>query len=301
MTLIVTTVSPKLVTMVGDRRLTNSLGVVDDDAGKMGHWLCRDATMLYGYTGLARAAGFDMPTWIGETLGKVAEEADFAFLPMVSRLAGELTVLVATHPQLRHVLQKHTSVILAGYMGNGDPASVIISNFENGSGTPRAEASHQFEWVSWRGDHRSGQTSSASFLTGCYRPVRGGPLIELNELVLNGKPEKALIGKSIDLILTASKSPESGGTVGASMLAATLAPPNNHVPRIPSSRYISEHQRDKISLLDQSVTLPESPVMSVRGVEIVFKEGDISPISKQSRNSPCSCGSGRKYKKCHGR
>ncbi|MCZ7463551.1 SEC-C domain-containing protein [Rhizobium rhizogenes] len=299
MTLIITTVGPNVVTMVGDRRLSYDGKILEDDAGKMGHWVCEDASMLYAYTGVAKAGSFDLRKWIQNTLQSVAADGGFGFLAMVSRLCTAATDIFEKHPVLKKVSDKRTTIIFAGYMGNGDPAAALVSNFENDGDFPLKNAMDHFEWCSWRATKQTAD-ASATFMTGNISGLKFSRWSELNDLVLQGRPEAALRGKSVDLLLEAASSPLSGVTIGKRLLSASLTRPKGNIPPVPSSLYITDEASSVIYGLDE-VTTMEAASVAIHGMTLSFDDGDIAVFPRRRVNEPCSCGSGKKYKRCHGR
>ena len=49
------------------------------------------------------------------------------------------------------------------------------------------------------------------------------------------------------------------------------------------------------------VSMPSHGVVMVKGLQLVGGDGNIITVKEPGRNSPCPCGSGKKYKKCCGR
>jgi hypothetical protein len=298
-TLIITTVGPAAATMVGDRRLTANGRLVDDDAGKQGYWLCSDAAVLYAYSGIARAGSFDLQKWIPDTFYNVAEDGDFAFVPMISRLAAQTSEKFASHRLIKNAPDRRTTITFAGFMGNGDPVAAIVSNYEGSEDYQRDKAGDTFTWTTWRGTDRT-PDASATFLTGNLMGLKFSRWSELNDLLLEGRPPKALRGKSIDLLTEAAESSSSAGTVGKRMLASTLLAPSERQPPEPSSLYISDVATPTIHALDMVTTLPGSRSV-IWGVTMGMTDGSIARFPTQPRNAMCKCGSGLKYKRCHGR
>lgn len=303
MTLIITTVSPLQVTMVGDRRLTAAGKVVDENAGKQGHWVSSDSSVLYGYTGLARARNFELSRFIADTLVDVAEEGNFAFLPMLSRLEVALTELFSTHHQLKAAVDKRTTIVFAGFMGNGDPVSAMVSNFEDFSSEeyPRAVADKEFIWSARRGNRNAGITASMCHAAGAYRPIGGLGLQQLNDLLLQSKSHVALRMKSIELIRLAAASELSGGTIGREYLSTYLPAPIDGQPPMPTVAFVSDAPRNAMPLLDQITTTGPGQCGVIHDVSIGSTDGSPVVFPRQPRNSRCVCGSGRKFKHCHGK
>lgn len=303
MTLIISTVSPLAATMVGDRRLTSGGKIVDESAGKQGHWITADASVLYGYTGIARASKFSMPVWIADKLFELAPKAEYLFQGTIALLAEELTELLRSHPQIRLAPDKRTTIVFSGFMGNGDPTFAVVSNFEDldHASIVKPVADEVVSWHARRGEREKGIGASMCHAAGAFRAIGGKGLSDLNQLMMAGRSHLALRQKSADLIKIASASEISGGTIGRKLQSAYLPPPINGEPPTPTVGFISDVPTAEISLLDKVVTYSAELRSVTRDIKIASADGSFVVLAKQPRNERCKCGSGKKFKHCHGR
>lgn len=301
MTLIITTVSPNVVTMVGDRRLTTQSGqVFNENVSKQGYLVTHDACALYAYTGIAIAGSFNLQHWIGDTLLSLTKLVEVSFYELMTSLARQATHTFNNHPNLRTIpLEKrHTTIIFAGYAVNGDPIFALVSNFEDGNEFPYITPWSDFKATFARAD-ASKPESSMTMLTGNFLSLEFSRWEQLNKLVLQQKSSKTLIQRSRSLLLEASENPNSKNTIGKNQLAAYLNAPQNGAPSFPTTRFISDDGTNSIHALD-IVDVRSGIQTFVRDVTIEI-DSAASLYPKQRPNDKCSCNSGKKYKKCHGR
>ena len=297
-TLIITTLSPRAVTMVGDRRLTLRKGeVYREDATKQGYLCTPDACALYGYTGIAECGDWRLHKWIGEEILDIVKNEELPLNELMGRLAERATKLFKTHTNIKKLdkSQLHTTIIFAGYMGNSDPFYAIVSNFEDAYGASPI-AREEFVATFARTNSRE-DSASATFLTGNVKGLKFERWSDLNQLLLSGKPIKALLGKSQALLSEASNSTASGNTIGKSRMVAHMKAPISGVPSSPSSKFVGDKKASRIYALDMINTFPEFHTF-ISDVELCSAKLSVYP--NQLRNAPCSCGSGKKYKFCHG-
>lgn len=301
MTLIITTISPDAVTMVGDRRLTTNNGqIFNDNVGKQGYLLTHDVCALYAYTGIAIAGQFNLQHWIGDKLLEISENREVPFDELMESLAAAATETFNSHPDFRAVkkTQNHTTIVFAGYACNGDPIAAIVSNFEDDQPYPHVTPWDSFKSTPFRSSSRL-PTASMTLLSGNVRGLKFNRWEKLNRMVLNGKPINALLQKSDELLMDAAKLPESENTIGTSRLMASLTAPKDNNPSVPVSKYVSEIYPKSLHALDM-VDLRVGHRFFVRDMAISGASTD-AQYPKQGPNEKCACGSGRKYKKCHGK
>lgn len=286
--------------MVGDRRLTRNGAVYKENSTKQGYLLTPDAAVLYGYTGLAEAGNFRLQRWIGDALLNITKDKEIPFEELMHCLADEATKLFKEHITLKRVDRSiiHTTMVFAGFMGNSDPVLALVSNFENETAHPDRIAWDSFKATVLRSDRHKAE-GSATFLTGNVRGIKFKRWSELNDLLKQGKPTKALVGKSIDLLNEAAASPDSGNLIGKNKMVAYFAAPMNGTPPPPSSSFVSEHDSSVVYALDQINICPEARVF-ISDLQIRVQQDQAIIRAERSPNTPCSCGSNIKFKYCHG-
>ncbi len=261
MTLIITTVSPSVVTMVGDRRLTFNNKVVKERASKQGHLLSSFATSLYGYTGVAEVGTFRLNRWIGDALLEATKQKELPFPELMDELARLATKEFKSHYALKRLDKSisRTTIVFAGFLANGTAVACLISNFENGSEKPAATAWTEFKATPYIAKSQT-PDASAIFITGNTGAVEITGLTELNALLLKLAPIKALIGKSTKIILDASDSIPNDNTIGKNLMQAYLPRPSLFNPSPPTSRFVSAENSISLYTLDKVDTRLEARI-----------------------------------------
>lgn len=305
MTLIVTASHPAFAVMVSDRRLSSALPdgtakIIDDDAGKLGYLVSRDASTLYGFTGLAYVGEhdrrlFDTMGWIRDTLYNVPE---LNFDALVHHLATSATKAFASD-LLRRVKDKRLTIVFAGFYGAGDPVSAIVSNFELDWPPEGKLFNEAFGDRIWRGTTRE-NTASAVFFQGAHLAVSTQTIRSFNQLLLDGKPLEAVRGKAEKIILEAADHPAALGTIGKRVISSYILPPVANMEPEPSSRYITDVPSASLPGID-TLILRANASYAIFNLRVGLEDNSDIAFPKQPRNALCSCGSGLKFKKCHGR
>jgi hypothetical protein len=304
MTLVIAGVAAPFGLVLCDRRLSNEGTPVDDEYNKVTALFTADAKGVFAFTGLARYEDFDTAKAISDALVDHADP-EREFLPMRERLVAEVTDRVRRLPLPRQ--RKLLSIVFAGYMYEGDPldtdfvkATAVlcrISNFQRG-GASYPEAADEF-WV----DEAAPRAveSTAPYLWAIAGTTQGLPhdqIHKLERLLHEQRPPRAVASKALDVGLEAAKSPKSGGAIGTSWSSAVvLSPPLDPV-------WVQYHA-STTGISDFGTTLVDAsagdqPVIALSNLTIETKEPHSYGFPGTPRNAPCPCGSGAKYKRCHG-
>jgi hypothetical protein len=146
--------------------------------------------------------------------------------------------------------------------------------------------------------------------------------VDLGELIDSGKPAAAVVGKAVEVTREAARSPAARDLIGGQLLSVVI-PADRGAP--PVGAYHTEFASDAYFSPGSVVVDANGEGMSVMGLAITsgalspsevrarYREGmqglprdmtqRFEPIAipKVGRNQPCPCGSGQKYKRCHGR
>jgi len=310
MTLILSTVNPDQAIVVADRRLTRGTSVVevgDQENGTNKGFLltCDDARMIVTFTGLAEAGTFVTRKWLLESLVTV-KEPDHQIAGIAIRLAEAAKAIEGLHVAPK---DRRLSIAMAGYVYDAEPprgALLHISNFEEMDSpgpAPLKEAKGHFSVEGVREPRPVPETDAVGSVLaiGADLAMVDEDWKGLHRLVIGRKSASAITNKAIHVIRTASA---NSVTIGRECMSLVLSPEparsaegNFHADG--SAKVI--HHFGSIDLRSNSVGLiVDSP-------EAWAEEADGSPVlveerpRKQPRNAPCTCGSGKKYKKCCGR
>jgi len=254
------------------------------------------------FTGLAGKGEFWTHQWLLEALMEAAkpeclmESTIMRLTDIATRDVGKLGL-----PKSR----KRLSIVLCGYHYAEAPPRAylhIVTNFEDEAGLERPEAADAFRNFYWREQRPFGGSPAIIWAAGTTRGLTDDDLQSLRSLLEGGKPPRALVGKGVEIIRRAADLPVSGGLVGRAC--------NSIV--IPSDARQEVFAEFHASDVGHETFLPSCVVASVeKGIYAVMEpvesahdeSGKPPPLAvpKVGRNEPCPCGSGKKYKRCHGR
>jgi hypothetical protein len=307
MTLILAMGNQRQVILVSDRRLTRD-GVVMPDpvenipdesnkAAVLSYW---NARLAVAYTGLAQLGSFLTSRWLPETILKSAAP-DYLMGPAIERFRqrsmqdfGKISVVRAS--------DKHLSVMFAGYCYDETPPRCycfLVSNFE-GLGDQQPPTPGQFV-AQYARDKRPIEDEMYFLVAiGVPKAVGAGDYQSLRTLLCDDKPAQALIGKSVEVI---RKAANSVPLIGKNCTSIVL-------PSNPDEQAIGSYHGTKLayrqyfpSNINARGHGSGAYVIADPWVETGNANGrpPLTSIQKVGRNDPCPCGSGLKYKKCHGR
>jgi SEC-C motif len=163
-----------------------------------------------------------------------------------------------------------------------------------------AEAEPQFhsEYFSARGD--AGPDATWVERIGAWSTFGEQEVLPLRELLQQGRPPRGVIDKTVAAIRAAADSqPADAQTIGK-QLSVVVLPAAFSMP--PSSEY---HTAMNVYAVHSPSVVVAQPgnAFAFMDMEIRAESTDSLPLAvpKVRRNAPCPCGSGRKYKTCHGR
>jgi hypothetical protein len=308
MTLIVVAGNSANTVMVSDRRLSEAGALVDDESNKAAVLFCADARLAVSFTGLAadyRARGMRgiappgrlrTEQWLLEALHEAATP-DRAIRSIVQSFAHAASERWARIPGRIRVEDRGVAFLFAGYRygsGGASPYWCLVSNFVDGGRSAKPDFAVD-----------EGLDSSAyMFGAGAHRALVKSEMRNLGSLVESRRPANAIVGKAVEIIQQAADSPIASGTVGKQCTSIVVpAQPDAPVEQayhtavttntIHGVNQVDVREGRGISVMNPSITQdPRSPSEPVPPAFAVPKVG---------RNQPCPCGSGKKYKRCHGR
>lgn len=90
--------------------------------------------------------------------------------------------------------------------------------------------------------------------------------------------------------------PEANGLIGTRLSVATLSPDPSEPPL---TKYVSDKISDTI-YTPNHIVANKAGTLSIAKMKITAP-GSSLHVPKVGRNQRCPCGSGKKYKHCHGR
>jgi hypothetical protein len=307
MTLIIHAANRQQVIVISDRRLTKNGKLVDDESNKAATLVCRDARLALAFTGLAEAGTFRTKQWLLQALVESAAP-DYLMAPMITRFCDRATQDI-NKLRLLHT-DKRLSIVLAGY--SYDEAAprcyvFVVSNFEgfDDEQTPQSAAFDHFQIHTMRDTRPSDTPYTMLGYLGTYNAVRTNvrTYVEpLRTLLRENRSPSAIVGKGVEILREIAASPKSKSLIGEQCTSITL-------PSDPEVEALGQYHSAKNSIRtygpshvearggEYGAFVIESPWVSV---ESPSGQGLILEVPKVGRNHPCPCGSGMKYKKCHG-
>jgi hypothetical protein len=118
----------------------------------------------------------------------------------------------------------------------------------------------------------------------------------LRTMLSDKKPRKAVVNKAVSLVRKMSERANSHEKIGKQINSTCL----EKGAEGPISEYHTTKLKNQIYLVDMIDLRSATPDILISDLKL---EGSGPPVSipKVGRNHPCPCGSGIKYKKCHGR
>ncbi len=191
--------------------------------------------------------------------------------------------------------------MLSGYLDDRDPpvaANALLTDFQDlGSGIDAPEAWPEFELTRWPERRPATVEPTLVQRVGNWPVMEDSDEAELRQMLLQRKPARAIVGKGVDLVRHMADRPAAGGTIGK-QLTSIVVPRSCH--EAVESGYHSAVNRHELAMADCVVLLADDIRFCMRDAKL---ENHARPIvvPKVGRNRPCPCGSGRKYKRCHGR
>ena len=289
MTLLIAGSNPRFGVIFSDCRVSSNGKALDEDHSKIAQLQLANARLLYAYTGLAHNADktFQTDIWLAKTINKklqigmTAEQA----LTVLRNEASECfrSPIIKAMPKS----DQRLSVVFAGFDGD-KPFLAMISNFDCPD-----EQQYDFkdEFLSWGLTNRAVDDAHV-IATGNTNSLKKDDLGPLSRMIYEDKSLEAITAKARSIILKAADDPRSAGTIGSNMLHGVVPADKNQSSQ---SAYISKNGSEWYPVI--SVLTPQSPLAIA-----AFKLHLVSPSpSRPHRNTPCPCGSGRKFKRCHGR
>lgn len=302
MTLILAAVAAPYALVVSDRRLTAG-SRREDEYNKMTAVFTADAKVVIAFTGLARAGGIDMSALISDTLVHHADPGR-AIVPMRDRLVGVLEARLRSLRVKRS--DKRLSLIFAGYRYEDEkdedyvsiPAVLWrVSNFEYDD-VIEADAADSF-WIEEAPPREPTTDKPYLFITaGTTKGLAPEQVQKLELLIHERRPPRAAATKALEIGLEAARSAKSKGAIGTSWTSAVVGMlPHEPIwvqyhSAVPGSEIFSPNFVD--------ASAGPQPVIALNNMLVETTAPHSFGFPGTSRNAPCPCGSGEKYKKCHG-
>jgi SEC-C motif len=212
---------------------------------------------------------------------------------------------------------KRTAVLFAGY--TYDPTAGVeifvrsVANYRRGGAS-----THAFRVDTFPDSERYNYISAV----GAAHALAESDREELGKLINAAKPPQAVVGKAVEVVRTAARSSAAQDVIGGQLMSLVVPAPQ-------SQPLVGAYHTESLS---DTIFFPGSVTVDARGEGLAvmqpsFTSGALTEqqirdnyqrglsglprdttqrfrpiaIPKVGRNRPCPCGSGQKYKRCHGR
>ncbi len=291
---------------ISDRRLTRDGILVDDESSKSGYLYCRNARMAFGFSGLAKAGSFVTRDWLLDALAECGPP-DYVIGHIIERLKVKATEIFNNNPNIIGLdeVSKHLSIMFSGYLLPGNyprprQAVAILTNYQNlGTGKDSVTNPAQFYWNHWEEERPADDSHTLIQRVGNSQAMTDSDVNILRSMLVERKPANAIKEKAIELLREIASRPNSQGTIGKQLMSIVI--PAN-VKEATTGEYHTATNKSVYYLTDYVYSLPAG-TGAIKNASI----RDVTPgarplvVPKVGRNQPCPCGSGEKYKDCHGK
>lgn len=311
MTLAIAFAGLRFAGVITDRRLSSGGTTADDDAGKSGLVEFRDGPLAYGFAGLAAAPEHKFQTrdWLVNALlasgeGGASQEAAIDRLAAYSaqQVHNLVTPPLGLGPRRVRPEDTRTTFLFAGYEVTGEHSATrriyVLSNFESEHET-RAEPWDRFRWTSY--GVAPGEVAILAAGSG-REHMRREEVEQLTALLKNlAVPAKDFVSYALQVVRQVALR-DKRRTVGARCSSVIL---NYGAPNPLAMSYHADGVATTAYSPDfVSATYGDAGAYALCRGEYSggydAPNGWIASASASSKNAPCPCGSGRKYKRCHG-
>lgn len=289
-------VGPGHAGVVTDRRLSGRRKT--DDSTKCGIATFQDGSLAYTMAGLAEVATFRTRYWIAETVVRAAAPG----LSMEAALRRFTDEATATMRELRLPrTERRLSVAFVGHrrhpLGLHECVVAQVSNFGHFD-----EDSPGDVWDEFRLSFKSAPMGATAILTvGCGQ-IAQSDLDHAAELVRNPKvPPSEIVNVLVGLIRRAAAL-DPNGAIGDICSSVVISAGNPSVGYDYHPQVASPISR--IPAMACAIYGNTGAYVAVDGaVEVGRLDGGtaVAHVPRGAKGGPCGCGSGRKYKRCHGR
>lgn len=302
--------------VLADRRLTSAGSPVDEEFQKLVAFSSPTARMAVAFAGLATAPGLLMNFVLPECLVEAAKDGQQPE-DVVEGAARRLEARFASLPSSVTDAVRQTAVLFAGYRyeTNGRQEIFVrsVANYRRG-----ATGTQPFRVDTIPDSERYNYMSAV----GASHALADADMEALGDLINGAKPPHAVVGKAVEVVRAASRSIAAENLIGGQLLSLVV-PADRSRPMagayhtefpsdtvfFPSSVDVDAHGEGLV-VMQPSITsgaLTERQIRDNYRRALSGKPRDTTQrfppiaIPKIGRNAPCPCGSGQKYKRCHGR
>ncbi len=311
MTLILGMANGRHAVLLSDRRIVAlhpSQGLVSpkgqpitEQSNKATSVTCANARVAMGFSGIAEAGSFRTDPWIIDTLSSY-RGPPYDVRSVFEWFNGRLSAEFASNPELRRLppADRRLSLMGIGYVGPCDDAryvNVLVTNFQDADELRDAREPWSAFRTWWWLQKRGAPNATHVQRIGAWRATTLEDLDVLRAALERDAPVEELVGTGVRYMRSVADRPAAGGTVGKSISSIV-------VPRDGSVTVAGFHPHEALDFIPgvNTVVLRPEGGAAFKNVKIrrVAATGDTRIVPRVGRNKPCPCGSGKKYKTCHG-
>ncbi|MCA1399368.1 SEC-C domain-containing protein [Bradyrhizobium sp. BRP56] len=289
MTLLLIASNARYGMMFADCRISGDDGILEDDHAKIAQLELANVRLLFAYTGLTYTLDHQFRTdhFLASAINEYLQP-DVTAEHALQVIGARLTQIFQSSPAILALRPAHRrlTVYFVGFEG-GQPLIGTLSNFENLDGT-----GERLRDTFWRRMIRPTVDAPIAMASGNINSVQIGDVDALRLLMRDEKPLHAVVAKATEILDAAAHDPRSKNTIGANVLYGLIMADEKQASRC-----------EFVCNTGGQLT-PVIPIIKPQQSIIAFKMAlhSVEPTPpKQRPNERCSCGSGKKYKKCHGR
>ena len=302
-TLIMVLVNNDQAIILADRRISAARHPVSEEYNKLSTFVCANARVGVGFTGVARTpTGFNTAQWLLTALMEAARPSPF-LQPTVERLREIATRDIGALPG-----ENPLTITLAGYIHSDAPplgCLYCISNFESLGATRYGPVRPAFESYVITENRPSPGPFYLMQVYGSTDVLRNRVSQEdgaaVRRLLEQRRPARAIRDKALEALNRVGAPRGDLGTIGRQR--GSMVVPSDPSKRIMTD-YLSDDNRWEVEFPSQVIMVGAATDGAVMGLSMRAEDPDQAPplvVRKVPRNHPCPCGSGIKYKRCHGR
>jgi hypothetical protein len=296
---------------VSDRRLTDETGVTRIlPENKATLLSLADARLICGFAGLARTRSFRTGEWLLDALLEAATGTHLAG-PTIERfteLASER--FRAPDLQMLPARSRALSVLFSGYRDTpGERHPMIwawVTNFQN-----LESGCDEIPWDRFRATFSRVKKDEANPTyiqrIGQWSAMTAGDEERLRGVLQRRESPQRLDAITVGLVREVAARPAARDTVGrelSSVQIGPVRPPEIDRGEIPMvGAFHPEGASHVYRGINQIVSIGAGLQLAIRDPQFAPVErrpDNAIAVRKVGRNKPCPCGSGRKYKRCHG-
>lgn len=304
MTLITVAANPAFIVQVADRRLSTAAGPLPVEQTKAIHFHLPASDFLVGYTGLALVGNKGMHQILMEVLQRSAELGNYEIGPTAEAITAELTkVFRSKEVRAYRPEDRRLTVMMTGFNRIESTRYTLIqglwTNYQDWNVGDYVEANDTFMFTHFA--VRPGETwPTIVQRIGAFEESQL-PRIEsaIRPLLSQGKPPRAVRDR---LVLDLPELSRQHRTVGVNANAAILYP-NGQIEWSYSTGKPEWHYsigNSVIAVPGQDLMVSDFVVEVVDSKSIPDRGGTAMTVPRVAKNRPCPCGSGRRYRQCHG-